>query len=330
MQMSHLPYGERSHGRPPEQPGHGFGDPEDPYGNPAIPSPHPGPGAPGGYSGQVSSPYRGSLSYERPATYGWRGGSAHQDPSSGPPPRPPGYGDPEYVHPGGHPPARRRSPRTAFSRRARTVLAVVAPLALFAIGGTAYLLLTHGTGRTSTERGSHSAVPSHTAHRAPPTASHLGDLRRYLIAAPSGSHAWSKPLGTDRNLSLRQTARLSANSKARRATLVKDHFTHGAVQCWITANGTWVDVRLYQFGSASDAQNFFKGDAITVAGQSGVNGVPGGRTFADSKPDSDGYISVIAIGVKGDVVFLVDLAEHSPTARLSMSNRLMREQYGKL
>jgi hypothetical protein len=92
-------------------------------------------------------------------------------------------------------------------------------------------------------------------------------------------------------------------------------------------------VRLYRFGSAADAQNFFRSDIdassrnTPAADQSGVSNVPGARAFADPKPDSGGYITVIAIGVKGDVVFLVDIAEHSNTVRLGTPDRLMREQY---
>jgi hypothetical protein len=47
----------------------------------------------------------------------------------------------------------------------------------------------------------------------------------------------AEALGTDRNLSLRQAASLSSNNTARRHRFVRDHFTHGAVQCWITADG---------------------------------------------------------------------------------------------
>ena len=95
-------------------------------------------------------------------------------------------------------------------------------------------------------------------------------------------------------------------------------------------------MRLYQFGSAAEAQNLFLTDvdatssSTPVADRSAVGKVPGARAFADPKPDSSGFISVITIGVKGDVVFIVDTAERSRKASLGTPDKLMREQYSKL
>jgi hypothetical protein len=190
----------------------------------------------------------------------------------------------------------------------------------------------HAADRTAAQGGSQGQA----SHRPSPAATHQGDLRKYLIAAPRGSQPWPKPLGTTRKLSLRQAAHLSTDSKARHTRLSKDHFVQGAVQCWIAKSGAWVDVRLYQFGSAALAQDFFHTDIAAsssttpAADQSRVIDVPGARAFADAKPDSDGYLSVLVIGVKGDVVFLVDMAEHSTTAHLGTPDRLMHGQYSKL
>ena len=210
------------------------------------------------------------------------------------------------------------------------IAAALTLVVIGAIGVGAYALLGH-----------RSHGPGHQAGGGPsasPAAGlvHHGNLRRYLVAAPRGSHGWPHPLGTNRTLSLTQVAHLSTDHKARRALLTRDHFTHGAVQCWIAKSGTWVDVRLYQFGSADDAQSFFRADIASSetttprADQSSVSGVRDARVFATSKPDSNGYISVLVIGVKGDVTFVVDLAEKAKKARLVLPDSLARAQYRRL
>ena len=217
-------------------------------------------------------------------------------------------------------------------RRVRLVIVIAAACSLAAIGGALYAVIEHGSLGAA---GHVSSSPP--ARQRPPAADiHKGDLRRYLLAAPGGSHPWPSPLGTDRTLSLRQVASLSTNSTKRTATLRADQFTRGAVQCWITRSGTWVDVRLYQFGSAADAQTFFRSDVAASArtspasAQSSVSGVPGARAFAASKPDHSGYVAVLIIGVKGDVTFIVDIAEHSAKAHLASPDSLTQAEYGNL
>lgn len=257
---------------------------------------------------------------------------------------PPGYGagySPGYGAPGNRPPmwpGTQHTGRTAPGRgRAKVAFGVAAAIVLAAAGGVTYYLASgHASGRTSATGSVHSPAPSQAPRSAAPAATHHGDLRRYLIAAPSGSNPWPQPLGTNGKLSLAQAASLSKNTKARRQRLTEDHYVQGAVRSWVAENGTWIDVRLYQFGSAADAQNLFLTDidgsssSTPVADQSSVHGVPGARAFADPKPDSNGFIGVLAIGVKGDVVFVIDTAEHSHTASLGTPDTLMQEQYGKL
>jgi len=108
------------------------------------------------------------------------------------------------------------------------------------------------------------------------------------------------------------------------------------VRCWITRGGTWVDVRLYQFSSAANAQNFFRRDVAASArtspasDQSSVSSVPGARAYAASKPDHAGYVAVLVIAVKGDVAFLVDIAERSAKAHLDLPDSLTRAEYASL
>lgn len=211
---------------------------------------------------------------------------------------------------------------------------MAAALSLLAvIGGAAYGVLSRGS--IGTPDHVSSGPPRQDSHR-PAAESHKGDLRSYLVDASSGSQPWPHPLGTHRKLSLRQVANLSTDSNDRTATLLDDGFTRGAVQCWITRTGSWVDVRLYQFSSPANAQTFFRTDVAgsarttPAADQSTVTGVPGARVFASAKPDHAGYVSVLVIGVKGDVTFVVDFAEHVATAHLALPDSLMQAEYAKL
>jgi hypothetical protein len=302
-------------------------------GQPAYPGwpGQPDQGDPGGYRGHPN-PYSGSQSLAPPPGYGWN--------AVAPPDQSPRLG---YGGPGGYPPPTgpgpERTKRTASGRRKAWAILAIAALAAAVFGGASYVVLHHvlvvrgqAAGSTSGQGGSRSPA----SRSASPAATHPGDLRKYLIAAPRGSQPWPKPLGTARKLSLRQVAHLSTNVKARHARLIEDHFVQGAVQCWIAKSGAWIDVRLYQFGSAALAQSFVHVDigassrTTPAADQSAVENVPGARAFADAKPDSEGFLTVLVIGIKGDVVFLVDMAEHANTARLGAPDRLMRAQYSKL
>lgn len=214
-----------------------------------------------------------------------------------------------------------------------------APIALAAVAGVAYWYYVasgHASGRTPAAANVPSAAPSRASHSATPAPAHHGDLRKYLIGAPTGSNPWPQPLGTNDRLSLAQAAKLSNNSKQRLEKLTADHFVQGAVRSWVTEGGSWIDVRLYQLGSAADARNLYITDidgsssSTPVADQSPVRGVPGARAFADAKPDSDGFISVMVVAVKGDVVCVIDAAEHAHKASTGTPDTLIREQYGKL
>lgn len=249
-------------------------------------------------------------------------------------PEPPGYGGAGRRPGDGRPSAKRRTWRT----RRRWMLVAIALVVFLAAGGgaTYYVLTAHVSGQKSAIASTHGATARKASPSATPEVIHHGDLRRYLIPAPHGSNAWPQPLGTNGKLSLAQAASLSTNSKARSTRLTGDHYVQGAVRSWVTSNGTWFDVRLYQFGSDADARNLFLTDidasssGTPVAHQSGVKNVPMARAFADPKPDSAGFVSVLVVGIKGDVVFIVDAAEHSKTPRLGTPDDLMQEQYNKL
>jgi hypothetical protein len=218
------------------------------------------------------------------------------------------------------------------------VVTLVALLAAGGIGLGIYLSKKSGTPVAGSTTG---AAPTPSATAASPTpspvATHGGDLRTYLIDPPSGSRNWSKPLGTDRNLSLEQASELSSDPKARKDMLTQYSFSKGAVQCWITSGSTnVVDVRLYQFDTPDHADGFFKdnldatGSGYTSANTATVTGVPGAKSFADPKKDAQGYVSIISIGVKGDIVFVVSIGEKGDKIDLPTSDKLMQQQYQKL
>lgn len=113
-------------------------------------------------------------------------------------------------------------------------------------------------------------------------------------------------------------------------------FTSGAVRCWIGPDSSVVTVRLYQFGSVQNAHGFFADDIETTSGdytpanRTRIDSVPRAWEYSDPKRDTQGFVHVIAIGVKGDVVFVASVAEFSHTISLTLPSRLMHRQYRKL
>jgi hypothetical protein len=326
-------YGHPGYGSSPEEPDYESTGPVDPYGRPSYQDPSYGqpPPPPPGYRDpryerqpgyQPAAPRR-SEPPRRGEPGGWNGSPGWNDP--------PGWSEP----PGrGEFQGRGEPPRPAPPRRARRVwIAIRLVVAIVLLAVVAYLLIAHSTSHKPTDSAAGGPSPSQGSGSPAPAVSHPGDLRKYLMAAPAKSHHWPKPLGTHEKLSLRQAIRL-ANSN--RAIFTEFRFRSGAVRCWITVNSTWIDMRLYRFRSADDAQGFFRFDTrrsarvTPAAGQSPIKTVPGARVFAELKADSDGILSVLAIGVKGDVVFVADVAEQARTPHLGVLNKLMREQYGKL
>jgi hypothetical protein len=279
----------------------------------------------------------------QPAYPGSPGSQHHNDPRlhSGPPgyPPQPDWNQPAYPsqRPGPYgndprwPPRPSGPPPSPPGRKRRPVLTAIGVfLAVVVAGGGLLAYFVLGLGSSSSK---------HPATGGPAVASpltHHGDLRTYLMRPPPRSHPWQKPLGTNQNLSLAQAANLSNDAKARREMLTRDHFTHGAVRCWIGADSSVADVRLYQFSSVSNAQAFFRQDVnatshgYTSANTARISGVPGGWAYSDPKRDSQGFVHVITLAVKGDVVFVVSIAEHSETVDLTLPDSLVKQQYRKL
>jgi hypothetical protein len=96
-----------------------------------------------------------------------------------------------------------------------------------------------------------------------------------------------------------------------------------------------VDVRLYRFGSTANASDFFDAD---ISGTSpgypadkitAVSGVPDGKSFANPAKDSNGYTRVISIGLRGDVVLVIAMAQ-TTALDVSLAENLLVQQYQKL
>lgn len=345
--MSQPPYGS-PYGPSHQQHDPGLGAPVDPYqsppgqsydqaypGSPAYPS-YGDPGA--GYADPVSGYPGNAYQQSSPPNYADPGYPQQTQPYYQPQPQSqPGYGGPGY--PGsGYPPA----PASGGGNRAVVVVLVVV-LVLILVGGGIGLVvfLSNKKSDTPTAGGTTGGTSTSAGPSASPTpsagATHSGDLRNYLIPAPSGSRNWSKPLGTDRNLSIDQASELSSDPKARKEMLNQYNFTHGAVQCWISSGSLYVvDVRLYQFDTADHADGFFRdnldatGAGYTSGNTAPVSGVPEAKSFSDPKKDAQGYVSVISIGLKGDVVFVVSMGEKGDKVDLAPSDALMAQQFQKL
>ncbi len=67
----------------------------------------------------------------------------------------------------------------------------------------------------------------------------------------------------------------------------------------------------------------------TAANTNTVPGVPSAKSFADPNKDVQGYVSVISIGLKGDVVFVASIGEKGDID-MSIPDELMRQQFAKL
>ena len=359
--MSQPPYGSPYGPQHPQQPDPGLGAPVDPYQSPPgqsynqdYPSSpaYPSYGDPGGYpdpvSGYPANPYQQQSAPPGYADQGQPGYADQGYPQQTQPyyqPQPqaqPGYGGPGYPGSPGYPP----TPSSSGGGSRAIVVVLVVALAVILVGGGIGLVVflsnkksgtptagstTGGTSATTGATGGPSASPT------PAAATHSGDLRTYLIDPPSGSRNWSKPLGTDRNLSLDQASELSSDPKARKQMLQQYNFAKGAVQSWISSGSLYiVDVRLYQFDTADHADGFFRdnldatGAGYTSANTATVVGVPGAKSYADPKKDAQGYVSIISIGLKGDVVFVVSMGEKGDKIDLAPSDKLMEQQFGKL
>ncbi|GIH21144.1 hypothetical protein [Rugosimonospora africana] len=344
--MSHPPYSFGPSNDPGQQPpadpyqpsGYPPAYPDPTYGDPAYHDPSQQHGYPGNTGYQPTSPYSPQQQY--PGGYpGQQPGYPPQQqypPAQGYPHQQ-GYGASQPQYPGypGYPPEPPKGNKTGV------IVAVVAVLLVLVVGGgvAAAFAFNHdkkpvaqGTGGPSDTP---SVAPSDGGSGTDTGSTHTGDLRSYLVPMPSGAQKCSDEEGTNESLSLDQASKLSSDPENRKKDLESYKFKGGAVRCWVTADNTTVDVRLYQFGETEKAKSFFDSDIegtsteYTANNITDVNGVPQGKSFAKPEKDSQGYVRVISIGLNGDVVLVIAIAQ-LPPLKVSVSETLLQQEYQKL
>jgi hypothetical protein len=322
------PYGPPVDPFAPQQPS--YEQPAAYPGSPAYPSYNDPVGYPdpvSGYPGQ-QQPYSG-------AGYGTPG---YQQPPTQPqqpyyqPQQQPTYGQPGY-------PAYGQPSGGGGGKAVVAVLIVVLVLILVGGGITAFVLLGNKPKPTPTAgpsgNGGNGGTTPSTTVTTPADTTHSGDIASYLISAPSGSRNWTSDCKNGA-LSLDDASKLSDNQKARRDMLNQYGFKDGARLCWVGADRSIVDVRLYRFDSLDHSKSFFKDDidatsgGYTSANTTSVPGVPEAENYVDPKVDAQGYVASLAIGMKGDIVFVVSLSEKAQVLDTTLPYTLMQQQYQKL
>jgi hypothetical protein len=342
--VSQPPYN-NPYGMPPQQPDPTLRAPVDPfapqqpsYDQPAYPgSPaYPSYNDPVGYPDPVSG-YPGAQQPYSGAGYGTPGYEQQPPQQQQPyyqPPQQPMYGQ-QPAYPG----YGQQQPSGGGGKGVVIVLVVILALVLVGGGIAAFALLGNNPKPTPTAgptgNGGGSGSPSAGVTTPAAGQTHDGSLAGYLIAAPSGSRNWTSDC-TNGNLSIDDASKLSDNSSARKDMLSGYGFKGAARQCWVGADRSIVDVRLYQFDSTDHANSFFKDDLdatgadYAAANTTPVPGVPGSENYVDPKKDQHGYVASLAIGLKGDVVFVVSLSEQANVLDTSLPYGLMLQQYQKL
>jgi hypothetical protein len=92
---------------------------------------------------------------------------------------------------------------------------------------------------------------------------HQGDLRSFLIDAPSSSAKVVPPFGTDNSFNLKQASNDWGNPKWRTSMLSLYEFQVGAIRQWKDPD-LYVGDEIYRFATASRALDFYNADnAIT-------------------------------------------------------------------
>ena len=339
--VSQPPYN-NPYGMPPQQPDPTLRAPVDPfapqqpsYDQPAYPgSPaYPSYNDPVGYPDPVSGYPGAQQPYSDPG-YGAAYQQPQQQPSYYQPPTQPNYGAPPPAYPQYGQPA----PSGGGGKGVVIVLVVVLLLILVGGGVTAFVLLGNKPKPTPTGLPTGGPATSAPASSSPtPTAgpTHGGSLAGYLIPPPSGSRNWTSDC-VNGNLSIDDASKLSDNASARKDMLNQYGFKAGARQCWVGADRTIVDVRLYQFDTLDHANSFYQDDIdathgdYTASNTTTVPGIPNSQNYVDPKKDAQGYVASLAIGLKGDVVFVVSLSEKADVLDTSIPYQLMQQQYQKL
>lgn len=181
-----------------------------------------------------------------------------------------------------------------------------------------------------------SAGPSATATAAP--RDHTGDLRKFLLNPPSSSQPWADPPGVDNKLSIKEAASYYDNPKSATSYLRGLGFKAGAVQSWLEADGSSVEIDLYRFGTSNNAYSYFqdlvsndltdrpKGTVIKM-----IDKIPTGHgeVIGFAKKDKYGDQMSHGMGIKDDVAYEVWVYQQAPQS-IPFTEAIVYKQWSKL
>jgi hypothetical protein len=209
-----------------------------------------------------------------------------------------------------------------------SVIAVLL-LACFGISATGFLVLrSHDLAARTTPDGEPGAAPSYPNPTGPPIQKHTGDLDRYVIAAPAGSHAWpNKPI--DEQLPDYHTAgKTFADAATFTPILSRYNFQRGVLRRWVDADGTIVAVRLFQFGLTQFADAFAQDMKQTdeLQGWSAPTPLPAAAgAETQVRPGEAGRIHSVGVLVKDELVVVVDTSQVPPNKPTTLADLVTQE-----
>jgi hypothetical protein len=182
------------------------------------------------------------------------------------------------------------------------------------------------------------ATPSTSAPAAPPPIAapvlHHGDLRKYLIRAPSSAHSVSDPFGSHNAFTAKQEIEDWEHPAGRGRMLSSYEFRAGAIRQWLQPD-IYVGVKLFRFATAGDASGFYSQDTTNYniidssTKHNDASSMPLGEILYSTKKDKYGDERAVGIAVCGDTVTEVWVNKYK-TLSLSLVNGLLYRQYKKL
>ncbi len=303
------PYSGQPYSAPPQQDPYATPQPEQPYSAP----PQQTYGQTQPYGQQPAQPQYGQPAQ---AQYGQPAQPQYGQPAQ------PQFGQPAptmYQQPGAYQQPGWGQP-AAPPKRSKTPLIigiVVAAVLLLGCGGVVALIVHRANEDTPIASPTTSGPgPSHSASAAA-SATHDADLTTYLVKAPSGSTPWTtKP--NDEVLDLAAAADFGADSSVWNDLLTQWGFTRGIARHWRTSDDQIVEVTLFQFDHASGAAGFFgKISSATAASDEWdipitAPGTGGGKVFASSTTDDNGYDTQLGMATVGDVFINITVSAKPP------------------
>lgn len=233
------------------------------------------------------------------------------------------------------PPPRKRRTGLIVGLSVAGVLVAVAAAA----GGVAVAVAVKGKAPSVTATAATPvAVPSTSAPAAqPPIATpvlHHGDLRKYLISAPSSAHSVSDPFGSHNSFTAKQESKDWEDPAGRSRMLSSYEFQAGAIRQWLQPD-IYVGVKLLRFATAGDASGFYSQDTTNYkiidssTKHKVASNMPLGEILYSTKKNKYGDERAVGIAVCGDTVTEVWVNKYK-TLSLSLVNGLLYRQYKKL